>query len=85
MLHRAGGTLAVIDLPAPSDDDVAELARRVCGKRTAVVDRWEQARGEAEPPEQADELTSLVMADLSAALGRFHKAAIAACKRGLAS
>ena len=62
-VRSAGGPLTVIDLPAPSDDDVAELARRVCRKMTAVVDRWEQARGEAEPPEQADELTSLVISE----------------------
>lgn len=38
-VRGAGGTLEVIDLPAPSDDDVAELARRVCRKMTAVVKR----------------------------------------------
>ena len=41
-VRGADGTLVAIDLPAPSDDDVAELARRMCRKMTAVVDRWEQ-------------------------------------------
>ena len=30
----------------------------------AVVERWQEARGQAEPPEHANELTSLVVADL---------------------
>ncbi len=62
-LRAADGTLTVIDLPAPSDDDVATLVRKVCQKMTAVVERWKEARGEAEPPEQANELTSLVISE----------------------
>ncbi len=65
-VRGADGTLMAIDLPAPSDEDVAQLVRKVCYKMTAVVQRWQEARGEADPPEHTDELTSLVMANLGA-------------------
>ncbi len=47
-VRGADGTLTVIDLPAPRDDDVAQLARKMCRTMTAVVVRWQEARGEAE-------------------------------------
>lgn len=72
-LRGGDGTLTVIDLPAPSDDDVAKLAHTVCRKMTAVVGRWQEARGEVEAPEEAEELTSLVMADLGAAAPRIDE------------
>lgn len=30
-----------------------------------MAERWQEVRGESERPEEADELTSLVLADLS--------------------
>ena len=72
-LRAEDGTPTVIDLPAPTDDDVATLVRKVCQKMTVVVERWQEARGEAEPPEHANELTSLVMADLGIAAPRIDE------------
>ena len=40
---------------------------------TAVVKRWQEARGEAEPPEHANELTSMVVADLGIAAPRIDE------------
>lgn len=39
-LRAADGTLTVIDLPAPSDDDVVTLVRKVCQKMTPVDGSW---------------------------------------------
>jgi len=72
-VRGADGTLTVIDLPAPSDDNVAQLARKMCRAMTAVVERWQEARGEAEPPEHAEELTSLVIAELGATAPRIDE------------
>ena len=72
-MRAADGTLSAIDVPAPTDDDVAQLVRTMCRKMTALVDRWQIARGETDPPEDADELTTLMKADFGAAAPRIDE------------
>jgi hypothetical protein len=45
----------------------------MCRKMTAMVERWQIARGETEPPEEADELTTLMTADFGAAAPRIDE------------